>query len=187
MLDSLITSKTRLKLLMKFFLNPATQGHLRGLAAEFGESTNSIRLELNRLKKAKLLSSKSSGRTIKYRANVTHPLFTEIHSLVEKYMGVDQIIDKLVKKLGDVKSAYLIGDYARGIDSGLIDIVLVGKINKIELDRIANKRSREISRKIRPLVLTIQEIQQLWLQLEMNRALLIWGDPVTLDQELVAH
>ena len=102
-------------------------------------------------------------------------------------MGVDQIIDKLVKKLGDVKSAYLIGDYARGIDSGLIDIVLVGKINKIELDRIANKRGREISRKIRPLVLTIQEIQQLWLQLEMNRALLIWGDPVTLDQELVAH
>ena len=102
-------------------------------------------------------------------------------------MGVDQIIDKLVKKLGDVKSAYLIGDYARGIDSGLIDIVLVGNINKIELDRIANKRGREISRKIRPLVLTIQEIQQLWLQLEMNRALLIWGDPVTLDQELVAH
>ena len=187
MLDTLITSKTRVKLLMKFFLNPGTRAYLRGLAAEFGESTNSIRVELNRLSEANLLSSESSGRTIEYRANVNHALFGEIHSLVEKYMGVDQIIDKLVKKLGDVKTAYLIGDYARGIDSGLIDIVLVGKINKIELDRIAIKRGREISRKIRPLVLTIQEIQQLWLQLEMNRALLIWGDPVTLDQELVAH
>ena len=40
---------------MKFFLNPTTQAYLRGLAAEFGESTNSIRLELNRLEKAKQL------------------------------------------------------------------------------------------------------------------------------------
>ena len=133
MLDTLITSKTRVKLLMKFFLNPGTRAYLRGLAAEFGESTNSIRVELNRLSEAKLLSSESSGRTIEYRANVNHALFGEIHSLVEKYMGVDQIIDKLVKKLGDVKSAYLIGDYAKGIDSGLIDIVLVGNIDKINL------------------------------------------------------
>ena len=187
MLDTLITSKTRVKLLMKFFLNSHTRSYLRELAAEFGESTNSVRVELNRLTDAKLLKSKNSGRTVEYSANVNHALFGEIRSLVEKYMGVDQIIDKLVKKLGDVKSAYLIGDYAHGIDSGLIDIVLVGKVNRNELDRIANKRGREISRKIRPLVLTIQEIQQLWLQLEMNRALLIWGDPVTLDQELVAH
>ena len=181
MLDSLITSKTRIKLLMKFFLNPSTRAYLRELATEFGESTNSIRIELNRLSEAKLLSPESSGRTIKYRANVDHVLFSEIHSLVEKYMGVDQIIDKLVKKLGDVKSAYLIGDYAKGIDSGLIDIVLVGNIDKINLDQIVERRGRDINRKIRPLVLTEKELKQLWLQLEMDRALLIWGDPVTLD------
>ena len=96
MLDTLITSKTRIKLLMKFFLNPGTKAYLRGLATEFGESTNSIRIELNRLTKANLLSSENSGRIIEYHANVNHALFNEIHSLVEKYMGIDQIIDKLV-------------------------------------------------------------------------------------------
>ena len=171
---------------MKFFLNPTTQAYLRGLATEFGESTNSIRLELNRLKKAKLLSTESSGRTIKYRANVNHPLFAEIHSLVEKYMGVDKIIDKLVKKLGQVEVAYLIGDYAKGIDSGLIDIVLIGNINQSELERIANKRGQEISRKIRPLILTKQELRQLWLQLDMDKSLLIWGKAIK-RQELVVH
>jgi len=40
MLDSLITSKTRIKLLLKFFLNTSTHAYLRGLADEFGESTN---------------------------------------------------------------------------------------------------------------------------------------------------
>ena len=91
----------------------------------------------------------------------------------------------MVKKLGHVDSAYLIGDYARGIDSGLIDIVLVGKINKPELDHIAEKRGKDISRKIRPLVLNKKELQNLWLQLGMNQALLIWGDPVKPDQELM--
>ena len=181
MLDSLITSKTRLKLLMKFFLNSGTRGYLRGLATEFGESTNSIRVELNHLSEAKLLTSESSGRTIEYRANVDHILFSEIHSLVEKYMGIDQIIDKLVKKLGHVEAAYLIGDYACGIDSGLIDIVMVGNINKSELDRIATERGNEIHRKIRHLVLTKEELRKLWLQLDMDKSLLIWGDMVKLD------
>ena len=49
MLDSLITSKTRIKLLLKFFLNTSTHAYLRGLADEFGESTNALRLELNHL------------------------------------------------------------------------------------------------------------------------------------------
>ena len=159
-------------------MNPGTRAYLRELAKEFNESTNSIRVELNRLSDAKFLSSENAGRTIEYHANVNHPLFDEISSLVKKYMGIDQVIDKLVKKLGEVKTAYLIGDYARGIDSGLIDIVLVGNINKTELDRIANVRGQEISRKIRPLVVTKQELQQLWNQLDMNHALLIWGEEI---------
>ena len=57
MLDTLVTSKTRIKLLMKFFLNPGTRAYLRSLADEFGESTNSVRVELNRLSEAGLLGS----------------------------------------------------------------------------------------------------------------------------------
>jgi len=179
MLDTLITSKTRVKLLMKFFMNPGTRAYLRELASEFGESTNSVRVELNRLSKAEIISSKNVGRTIKYHANPEHSLFNELQSLVRKYAGVDKIIDTLIKKLGDVQTGYLVGDYARGIDSGLIDIILIGKINKMELDRIAEKRGKDISRKIRPMVVTVKELRSLWGELNMDHALLIWGAPVT--------
>ena len=178
MLDTLITSKTRVKLLMKFFLNPGTRAYLRELASEFDESTNSVRVELNRLSKAKIISAENVGRTIEYHANAEHSLFNELQSLVRKFSGVDQIIDTLIKKLGDVKTAYLVGDYARGIDSGLIDIILIGKINKMELNRIAEKRGKDISRKIRPLVVTVKELRSLWNQLDMDHALLIWGAPI---------
>ena len=159
-------------------MNPGTRAYLRELANEFGDSTNSIRIELNRLKNARLLRSKSSGRTIVYRANTEHTLFVDIQSVVQKYMGIDQLVDKLIKKLGKIDSAYLIGEYARGIDSGLIDIVVLGDVNKFELDRIAEKTGHEISRKIRPLVLDKSELLGLWEQLDMDNALLIWGDKV---------
>ena len=178
MLDTLITSKTRVKLLMKFFLNPDTRAYLRELALEFGESTNSIRVELNRLSDAKLLSSESSGRTIQYQANVNHALFSEIRSLVQKYMGIDQVVEKLIKKFGKIEAAYLIADYARGADSGLIDIVVVGNVNILELNRISKKTEKTISRKIRSLVIDKNELRGLWDQLNMDHALLIWGDPI---------
>ena len=47
MLGELITSKTRLRLMIKFFISQANRGYLNGLATEMGESTNSIRKELN--------------------------------------------------------------------------------------------------------------------------------------------
>ena len=88
MLNTLITSKTRINLLLKFFLNPGTKGYLRELAAEFGESTNAIRVELNRLSDAKLLQSTHLGRKVIYRANNKHNLFRDIQSVVRKYVGL---------------------------------------------------------------------------------------------------
>jgi hypothetical protein len=88
------------------------------------------------------------------------------------------LVETLIKKLGDVKTVYLVGDYAQGIDSGLVDIVLLGDINKPELDHIAERRGKDISRKIRPMVVTVKELHALWEHLNMDHALLIWGKPV---------
>ena len=93
-------------------------------------------------------------------------------------MGVDKVIDKLIKKLGKVKSAYLIGDYAKGIDSGLIDIVLIGSIKIDELDRMAKITSENINRKIRYIVFSNKEIYKFWNQLQMDQAFLLWGKKV---------
>ena len=176
MLETLITSKTRLKLLLKFFINSGTQAYLRELASEFGESTNGIRLELNSLTKAKLLKSSNIGRTVVYRANKNHALFTDIQSVVQKYVGIDHLVDDLISELGQIESAYVIGDYAHGSDSGLIDLVIVGRVKVDVLQRLVDKTGKIISRKIRPLVLDQEELQGLWNQLDIRHALHIWGD-----------
>ena len=64
MLGELITSKTRLRLLIKFFISQANRGYLNGLASEMGESTNSIRKELNHLHNAGYLEKVKSNKKI---------------------------------------------------------------------------------------------------------------------------
>ena len=149
MLNSLITSKTRLRLLIKFFLNIANKGYLNGLANEFGESTNSIRKELNNLSSAGYLEKFSENNKVVYKANASHPLFKIIQKIVHKHLGIEEILETVYNKIGEVKKIMILGDYAKGIDSGLIEILIVGdNINKEYLDEISPKIELKIKRKV---------------------------------------
>lgn len=149
MLDSLITSKTRLRLLVKFFINAANEGHLRGLATEFNESTNSIRKELNNLSSAGYLEKENVQNKVHYKANRKHPLFLPLQSIVRKYIGMDTIVENILERMGDVSQIVVIGDYANGHDSGTIEIIIVGeKINEKFLQQLSIKIESLINRKV---------------------------------------
>lgn len=152
MLETLISSKTRIKLLLKFFLNSNNKGYLRGLEQEFGESSNSIRIELNRLESAGMLNSKMEGNKKVFSANTLHPLFEEVHSILRKNLGIDKIIEKIVHKLGNVESVYLVGALSEGKDSSIIDLVFCGNIETTYLIELISKVEKLISRKIRYIV-----------------------------------
>jgi hypothetical protein len=175
MLDSLITSKTRIKLLLKFFINPETRAYLRGLADEFGESTNAVRVELNRLEKAGILKSSPDGRTKLYGANKRHPLFPDITSLVKKFTGIDRLVDDILSSLGNIEIAFVTGDYAQGKDSGIIDMVIVGDIDRTFLDVLVKKAEGLINRKIRNLVLNHEEYERYGKALNTKEAVVVWG------------
>lgn len=183
LLESLITSKTRIKLLLKFFGNSNSSAYLRSLAEEFSESTNSVRHELNNLSAAGYLVSENVGRTIEYSANTTHPLYPELRSLVHKYLGLDKIVDKVLAKLGKVQYAFVTGPYAQGKDTGVIDLVLVGKIEGENLRRLILKAEGLINRKVRSLVLTVDEYANLKSTLCPEKALWLWGE----DSELATQ
>ena len=130
MLGELITSKTRLRLLIKFFISQANRGYLNGLANEMGESTNSIRKELNHLQEAGYLQKLKVNNKVEYKANTNHPLFDTLRKVVFKHLGLEDIVEKVLERMGDVDQIILIGDYAKGNDTGLIEAFLIGrKIN----------------------------------------------------------
>lgn len=175
MLTTLISSKTRVKLLLKFFLNSDTTAYLRSLEAEFGESSNGIRVELNKFEEAGMLSSMMKGNKKIFQANTSHPLFNEIHSIILKYIGIDQIVEKVVERLGDVEKVYLVGQFAKGIDSKIIDLVFLGDVDKNYLVELVEKVEEVINRKVRYLVYnSTDKFKQDWSSLD-TKPLLLWS------------
>lgn len=177
MLEALITSKTRIKLLLKFFLNSKSSAYLRNLESEFGESTNAIRVELIRFEKAGLLKSWYQGNKKLFRANTEHPLYSNLHSLILKHVGFDQVIETVIEKIGDVKSVFIVGSFAKGIDNKIIDLIFVGEdIDRNYLSELVLKAEKLIERKIRYLILSLNEYESYREDQKGIEPLLLWKE-----------
>ena len=149
MLGELITSKTRLRLLIKFFVSQANRGYLNGLATEMGESTNAIRKELNHLHDAGYLQQEKTNNKIQYKANTKHPMFSVLQKVILKHLGLEDAVEIVLERMGDVEQIILIGNYAKGIDSGKIEIIIVGQdLNTSYVQNLEEKLEKLISRKV---------------------------------------
>ena len=149
MLGELITSKTRLRLMLKFFISQANRGYLNGLATEMNESTNAIRKELNHLHGAGYLEKIKIDNKVEYRANINHPLFDVLRKVVLKHLGLEDIVETVLERMGEVKQIILIGDYAKGIDSGKIEVFLIGqKLNMDYITQLEEKIEKLIKRRV---------------------------------------
>ena len=136
-------------MLIKFFVNAANNGYLNGLANEFNESTNSIRKELNNLSSAGYLQKSKNNNKVIYNANTSHPMFGVLQKIVRQHLGLEEIVETVIDRIGDVDQIALTGEYARGIDSGNIEIIINGKdVNKDYLDSIKPKIKKKIRREV---------------------------------------
>ncbi len=175
MIEALISSKTRIKLLLKFFLNSNTKAYLRGLETEFGESTNAIRVEINRFENAGMLKSELVGNKKIFQANTTHPLFQELHNILLKHVGLDRVIENVIERLGEVDKVFLIGEFSKGSDSDIIDLIFVGNIDKSYLINLIEKTEKLVKRKIRYVIYNDSEFNTLDLKRFDPMPLLLWS------------
>jgi len=174
MLENLITSKTRIKLLVKFFINPKTRSYLRRLESEFGESTNAIRVELNRFEKAGLLGSEMVGNRKYYKANTKHPLFSDIHQLLLKHVGIDTLVDEMIAQVGHLERAYITGDFACGKRSKVIDLLLIGNgLDHAYINTLIRKAEKLVSFRVRYISISPAELDTYLDPAEPH--LLIWA------------
>ena len=169
LLSPLITSKTRLKLLTRFFLNQSVDGYLQGLSKELDENTNSIRLELNRLEKAGLLASKSKGRRKLYSVNTSHPLTSDLTSIVRKVSGIDALVDRVTTNIPSLEQVWVCGDLAKCLPSEYIEAILIG----VDLDRIYIKRLTDKAQSLTGKTITVKVEEETELS-GVRDALLVW-------------
>ncbi len=154
MIETLIQGKIRVKLLTKLFLNPNNLVYLRGLEKEFGVSSNTVRVELNKLSEVKLIEKvqNTENNQKQYRANPQHPLFENLRGFILKQFGLDSLIEKVFDRLGEVEEVYLTHDWAEGKTGPFMDLVVVGKVDQNYMHELILKAEPILQRKIRVAV-----------------------------------
>jgi DNA-binding HxlR family transcriptional regulator len=151
-LDKIFTGKIRVQLLTKLLLNPAGTVYLRGLERDLGVSSNTVRLELNKLSDMQLIQEQADDENTKtkyYSVNTKHPMFKSLRGVIMQYVGLDQIIENVLDKLGNVDEVYLTGDLALGKNNPFVDLVIVGDVDKSYLYQLIEKAESLIDKKIR--------------------------------------
>lgn len=147
----------------KLLLNPASKVYLRGLERDLGVSSNTVRLELNKLSDMQLIEvqqESGNSRLKQYAVNTKHPLYNQLRRIILQYVGIDQIVEQIIQKLGHPDKVYLTGDLAKGKNSTFVDLVIVGDIDKPYLYQLIEKVEPLIGKKIRVGLFTPTEFNE---------------------------
>lgn len=161
MLDYLIISRVRVKILQLFFLAPGQIFHVREIVRRTVEEINAVRRELAHLEKAGLMSKEHRANRLFYSIRKDYPLFFDLLTLVVKTAGMGGDIIKNRVKLGKIKFAMISGRYARNMVRGTndVDLLVVGKVVLPELSQIVRAEEVRREKEINYTVMSEEEFE----------------------------
>jgi len=162
MLEHLITSKAKRKLLVLFCLNPERRFYARELERLTGEPINAIRRGLAALEKAGLLKSTREGNIKYYMVDRASPIFPELKRIVLMTAGIGERLRAEFADRDSIKLAFIYGSVARDEENSEsdIDLMIVGDADELELHRAISDIEKEIRREINYTLMTPEEFRE---------------------------
>lgn len=159
MLQDLMISKVRVKLLQIFLSQPHEIFYVRQLTRATNGEINAVRRELARMEKAGMVKKESRGNRLYYCFDKGYPLYGDLLSLISKTIGLGEKILKKKTKIGKIKFAMLSGRFVRHLPTkeGGVDLLVVGKIALAELAKIIKAEEVRLGREINYSVMTKEE------------------------------
>lgn len=161
MLEKLITSRTRSKILELFLSNPDMEIHLREVGRRIEENYNSTRRELNNLEDMTILISRKNGNQRYFRINKDNPIYPDLKSIYLKTSGIGNAIRNSLDKIGEIRYCFIYGSYASNTEMphSDLDLFVVGEIDENELIPIINGLEKRLKREINYILYTLDEYQ----------------------------
>jgi predicted nucleotidyltransferase len=158
MLEALISSKTRVKLLTLFLLNPGSEFYIREIVRTTGENINAVRRELSNLESFGLLVGQKKGNQQYYTVNTGHFIFAELQKIVLKTEGISGILKRALAG-EEITCMFIYGSFARGTARAKsdIDLFIVGTIDEDRLIPIIHSCEQETGREINYTLMTLAE------------------------------
>jgi hypothetical protein len=159
-LEDIIISRVRVKILTLFFTHPGTIFHVRDMVRKVDEEINAVRRELSHMEKAGMVSKEQRANRLFYSFRKDYPLYYDLLELVAKTSGLGWDLIKQRAKLGRIKFAMLSGRYLRGLpkkSSTDVDLLVVGNVVLPELSQMVKAEEVRREREINYTVMTEEE------------------------------
>ncbi len=163
MLETLLGSKLRAKVLGWLFSHPDERYFVRQLTSLVKEDSTNVSRELIRLEKTGILISTTEGKQKYYHANQESPLFNELHGLIVKTAGVADVLrSALALAQEQIKLAFIFGSIASGNERRRsdIDVMVVGKISFEEAVSLLSPAEEKLGREVNPVVYPVGEFKK---------------------------
>ncbi|MFO7996519.1 MAG: nucleotidyltransferase domain-containing protein [Dehalococcoidia bacterium] len=163
MLETILGSKLRSRVLGWLFTHPDERYFVRQLAGLLKEDSTNVSRELNRLEKAGILTSVTEGKQKYYQANRKSPVFDELHGLMLKTVGIADVIKKALEpRSADIKLAFVFGSVAKRTENRFsdIDLLVVGDITFGEVVDLISAAEEVLNRELNPVVYTLAEFNK---------------------------
>lgn len=159
MLEDLIVSRVRVKILQLFLTYPGQIFHVRDIVRRTQEEINAVRRELAHLEKAGIAKKEPRANRLYYFFKKDYPLYFELLELVAKTSGLGGNIIKQKAKLGKIKFAMLSGSFARGRErpANSVDLLIIGQVVLPELSSIVRLEEARRGKEINYTVMTEEE------------------------------
>lgn len=162
MLEAIISSKTRVKLLTLFLLSPEREYYVREIARMTEENLNAVRRELANLESFGLISGERKGNQQYYSVNRDFYLYEDLQKLVLKTEGVARVLKEHLAGMADVRCMFIYGSFAKGNAGSKsdIDLFIVGDIEESELIPLVHESEEAFNREINYTLMRPGEFEQ---------------------------
>ena len=162
MLEAIISSKTRVKLLTLFLLSPEREYYVREITRLTEENMNAVRRELANLQSFGLITGERKGNQQYYTVNQDFFLYEDLQRIVLKTEGVARVIKEHLADLAGIRCMFIYGSFAKGSAGRKsdIDLFIVGDIDENQLIPLVHESERALNREINYMLMRPGELEQ---------------------------
>lgn len=172
--------KVRQRVLAVLFGAPDRSFYANEVISLAQSGTGAVQRELADLSAAGLLTVRKQGNQKHYQANASAPVFAELRSLVQKTMGLADVLRAALAPLAmQIDAAFVYGSVARQEDTAHsdVDVLIVSNaLSYAEVFSALESASQTLSRKVNPTLYTSSDWTK---RMERDSAFVsrIWQQP----------
>ncbi len=161
LIEDIIISRVRVKILSIFLQNPGQIFHVREIVRRCDEEINAVRRELLHLEKSNIFSKEHRANRLYYSFRTDYPLYNDLLGLISKTSGLGGDLIKNKNKIGKIKYAMFSGRFIRHmpLDPDKVDLLLVGQVSLNDLNTYIRSEEQKRGREINYTVMTEEEFE----------------------------